>query len=169
MSQFQAAGYNQERKAELDLWSSPAVELPCYLSRRESPSERLHTKKLTEVLRRLWYEWKDILSMYLVPAVEVNGKEVGTKDLFGFQDSLKEMEEQAAAVKEKVKQINSQQFQLDDLDRRVERLMRLEQQHRKRIGKRFKSSSDRVSNHCKSRTVLFFCSLKLAFLMPTLY
>ena len=169
MSQFQAAGYNQERKAELDLWSSPAVELPCYLSRRESPSERLHTKKLTEVLRRLWYEWKDILSMYLVPAVEVNGKEVCTKDLFGFQDSLKEMEEQAAAVKEKVKQINSQQFQLDDLDRRVERLMRLEQQHRKRIGKRFKSSSDRVSNHCKSRTVLFFCSLKLAFLMPTLY
>ena len=169
MAQFQAAGYNQERKAELDLWSSPAVELPCYLSRRESPSERLHTKKLTEVLRRLWYEWKDILSMYLVPAVEVNGKEVCTKDLFGFQDSLKEMEEQAAAVKEKVKQINSQQFQLDDLDRRVERLMRLELQHRKRIGKRFKSSSNRVSNHCKSRTGLFFCSLKLAFLMPTLY
>ena len=146
MAQFQAAGYNQESKAELDLWSSPAVELPCYLSRRESPSERLHTKKLTGVLRRLWYEWKDILFMYLVPSVEVGGKEVCTKDLFGFQDSLKEMEEQVVAVKAKVEQINSVGVKSEDLERRVKRLIRLEQQHRKRIEKIYKTSSNRVSS-----------------------
>ena len=146
MAQFQAAGYNQERKAELDLWSSPAVELPCYLSRRESPSERLHTKKLTGVLRRLWYEWKDILFMYLVPSVEVGGKEVCTKDLFGFQDSLKEMEEQVVAVKATVEQINSVGVKSEDLERRVKRLIRLEQQHRKRIEKIYKTSSNRVSS-----------------------
>ena len=84
--------------------------------------------------------------MYLVPSVEVGGKEVCTKDLFGFQDSLKEMEEQVVAVKAKVEQINSVGIKSEDLERRVKRLIRLEQQHRKRIEKIYKTSSNRVSS-----------------------
>ena len=145
MSQLQAAGYNQDGEDKPDLWTSPTVELPCYLSKRESPSDRLFAKKLTEVLRRLWNEWKDILFMCRVPSIKVGEEEVCTKDLFGVQVSLKEMEEQVAAVKEKVKQVNSEHFKSDDLDRRVERLMRREQQHRKRIEKLYKSANNRVS------------------------
>ena len=145
MSQLQAAGYNKDGEDKPDLWTSPTVELPCYLSKRESPSDRLFTKKLTEVLRRLWNEWKDILFMCRVPSIKVGEEEVCTKDLFGVQVSLKEMEEQVAAVKEKVKQVNSEHFKSDDLDRRVERLMRREQQHRKRIEKLYKSANNRVS------------------------
>ena len=145
MSQLQAAGYNQDGEDKPDLWTSPTVELPCYLSKRESPSDRLFAKKLTEVLRRLWNEWKDILFMCRVPSIKVGEEEVCTKDLLGVQVSLKEMEEQLAAVKEKVKQVNSEHFRSDDLDRRVERLMRLEQQHRKRIEKLYKSANSRVS------------------------
>ena len=83
--------------------------------------------------------------MCRVPSIKVGEEEVCTKDLFGVQVSLKEMEEQVAAVKEKVKQVNSEHFKSDDLDRRAERLMRLEQQHRKRIEKLYKSANSRVS------------------------
>ncbi len=135
MAQLQAAGYNQSSEGIADLWSSRAVELPCYLSKRESPNSRLFTKKLTAVLRRLWNEWKDILFMLGIAAINVGEDKVCTKDLFGVQASLDEMEEQAAAVKEVVKQINS-----EDLDRRVKHLMRLEQHHRARIEKLYKGN-----------------------------
>lgn len=97
--------------------------------------------------------------MYLVPSVEVGGKEVCTKDLFGFQDSLKEMEEQVVAVKAKVEQINSVGVKSEDLERRVKRLIRLEQQHRKRIEKIYKTSSNRVSSRglFTSRHTIFSC------------
>ena len=36
VAQLQAAGYNQRSEGIPDLWSSRVVELPCYLSRRES-------------------------------------------------------------------------------------------------------------------------------------
>lgn len=151
MAQFQAAGYNQEGADKLDLWSSPAVELPCYLTKRESPNKKLHTKKLTEVLQRLWNEWKDILFMCDVSFINVGGEEVCTKDLFGFKDSLKEMEEQVAAVKEKVKHVHLEHFRSEDLDRRAERLIRLEQQYRKRIGKRYKTSINRTPEASEER------------------
>ncbi|XP_022805375.1 uncharacterized protein LOC111342533 [Stylophora pistillata] len=151
MAQFQAAGYNQEGADKLDLWSSPAVELPCYLTKRESPNKKLHTKKLTEVLQRLWNEWKDILFMCDVSFINVGGEEVCTKDLFGFKDSLKEMEEQVAAVKEKVKHVHLEHFRSEDLERRAERLIRLEQQYRKRIGKRYKTSINRTPEASEER------------------
>ena len=151
MAQLQAVGYNRRRRDNPDLWSSPKIELPCYLSKRESPNGSMFTKKLTEVLRSQWNEWKDLLSMYNIDFVKVGDVEVRREDLFGVQASLEEMEEQAAAVKERAKQLSSAPFKSDcfnsaeDVDRRVEQLIRLEQQHRRRIEKLYKNS--RVSKN----------------------
>ena len=117
-----------------DLWSSRVVELPCYLSKRESPNSRLFKKKLTNVLRPLWNELKDILFMFHIGSVKVGEDEVCGKDLFGVHASLEEMEKQAVAAKEAVKQINSENVQ-----RRVNQLIRLEQRHRARIQNLYKS------------------------------
>ena len=138
VAQLQAAGYNQRREGIPDLFLSRVVELPGYLSKRENPSSKLREKKLTKGLRRLWQQLKDILFMRGIPSIKVAEEEVCTKDLFGVQASLEEMEEQAAAVKEVVKQLNS-----EDLDRSVIQLMRQEQRHRASIEKLYKS--DRVS------------------------
>ena len=134
VAQLQAAGYNQRREGIPDLWSSRVVELPCYLCKRESPNSRLFRKKLTNVLRPLWNELKDILFMFRIGSIKVGEEEVCGKDLFGVQASLEEMEKQAAAVREAVKQINS-----EDVQKRVTQLMRLEQRHRAGIEKLYKS------------------------------
>ena len=138
VAQLQAAGYNQRREGIPDLFLSRVVELPGYLSKRENPSSKLREKKLTEGLRRLWQQLKDILFMLGIASIKVAEEEVCAKDLFGVQASLEEMEEQAAAVKEVFKQLNS-----EDLDRSVIQLMRQEQRHRASIEKLYKS--DRVS------------------------
>ena len=139
LAQLQAAGYNQRREGIPDLWSSRVVELPCYLSKRENPSSRLFKKKLTEVLKSLWQQLKDILFMFGIASIKVGEEEVCTKDLFGVQASLEEMEEQAAAIKEVVKEF-VKQMNSDDLDSRVKQLMRQEQRHRARIEKLYKSN-----------------------------
>ena len=135
MAQLQAAGYNQRSEGIPDLWSSCAVELPCYLTKRESPNRRLFTKKLSQVLRLLWNEWKNILFTAGIVSVNIGDAKVHTEELFSNKVSLDEMEKQAAAVKEAVKQVNS-----GDLDVRVTDLIRREQQHRTRIEKRYKSN-----------------------------
>ena len=141
MAQLQAVGFNQRGKDDPDLWSSRKVELPCYLSKRESPNGRMFSKKLAEVLRSHWNEWKDLLSMCNVDYVKVGDVKVCREDLFGVQASLKEMEEQVAAVKEHAKQLSSAPFNTDyfnsaeDLDRQVEQLIHMEHQHRTRIEK----------------------------------
>ena len=137
IANLQAAGYNHGRQDSLNLWSSPSVECAGYLSKTESADNRRFEKKLTEVLRRLWNEWKDILG---VASIKVGEAKVCTKDLFGFQDSLKEMEEQVSAVKEMLSQMK---LENPNLDRRVEELMRQEQRHRARIKKLYKSKKVR--------------------------
>ncbi|XP_020614430.1 uncharacterized protein LOC110052628, partial [Orbicella faveolata] len=144
VAQLQAAGYNQRREGIPDLWSSHVVELPCYLSKRENPSSRLFKKKLTEVLRRLWQQLKDILFRLGIPSIKVGEEEVCTKDLFGVQASLEEMEEQAATVKEVVKEI-VKRINSEDLDRSMKQLMRQEQRHRARIEKLYKSNRSSVT------------------------
>ena len=139
VAQLQAAGYNQRREGIPDLWLSRVVELPCYLSKRQNPSSRLFKKKLTAFLRRLWQELKDILFRLDIPSIKVGEEEVYTKNLFGVQASLEEMEEQAATVKEVLKE-NVQQINAENLDRRVKQLMRQEQRHRARIEKLYKSN-----------------------------
>ena len=94
---------------------------------------------MSEVLRRLWQQLKDILFMLGIASIKVGAEEVCTKDLFGVQASLEEMEEQAAAVKEVVKEV-VKQINSEDLDRRVKQLMRQEQRHRARIEKLYKSN-----------------------------
>lgn len=162
LAQLQAAGYNQRREGIPDLWASRVVELPCYLSKRENPSSRLFKKKLTEVLRRLWQQLKDILFMLGIASIKVGEEEVCTKDLFGVQASLEEMEEQAAAVKEVVKEF-VKQVNSDDLDSRVKQLMRQEQRHRARIEKLYQSN--RVSEvhliEYSHALVSLVCSLRV--------
>ena len=136
VAQLQAAGYNQNEQGTL--WSSPTVECAGYLSRRDSADSRRLKKKLTEVLRRLWNEWKDILFMLRIAAIKVGDADVCTRDLFGLHASLEEMEEQVSAVKKTVNQRMS-----DDLDRRVKHLMRLEKRHRARIEKLYQSNKVR--------------------------
>ena len=140
IANLQAAGYNHGRQGGLNLWSSPSVECAGYLSKTESADSRRFEKKLTEVLRRLWNEWKDILFFLGVASIKVGEGIVCTKDLFGFQDSLKEMEEQVSAVKEMLSQMK---LENPNLDRRVEELMRQEQRHRVRIKKLYKSKKVR--------------------------
>ena len=152
LAQLQAAGYNQRREGIPDLWASRVVELPCYLSKRESPNSRLFRRKLANVLRPLWNELKDILFMFHIGSIKVGEEEVCEKDLFGVQASLEEMEKQAAAVKEAVKQINSENVQ-----RRVNQLIRLEQRHRARIKKLYKSKEVSKVHFIHLQARLFSC------------
>ena len=136
ISQLQAAGYNQgdPGNSNNDLWKSTSVELSCYLSKSESTSKEVIEKKLTIVLRRHWMQWKDLLLMLNISSIRVGEDIVDTKDLFGFQTTLKEMENQVAAVKERISRVHS-----EDMDRRlVEELIRQEQQHRDRINEQHK-------------------------------
>ena len=136
IANLQAAGYNQGRQGSLNLWSSPSVECAGYLSKTESADNRRFEKKLTEVLRRLWNEWRDILLELDVEVIKVGEAVFCTDDIFGRQDSLKEMEEQVSAVKERLSKMT-----LEDrhLERRVEQLKRQEQRHRASIKKLYKS------------------------------
>ena len=152
VAQLQAAGYNQRSEGVPDLWSSHVVELPCYLSKRESPNSRLFRKKLTNVLRPIWNELKDILFMFHIGSIKVGEEEVCGKDLFGVQASLEEMEKQATAVQEAVKQINSEKVQ-----RRVNQLIRLEQRHRARIKKFYKSKEVSKVHFMHLQARLFSC------------
>ena len=141
IAQLQAAGYNQREQGTTtrDLWSSPILECPGYLSKREPPDSKIVKKKLTKVLRRLWSEWKNILFMLGIASIKVGEIDMSTKDLFGVQATLEEMEEQVSVVKKIVNQIKS-----EDVDRPVKQLMRLEQRHRARIERLYKS--DQVRN-----------------------
>ena len=131
IAQFQAVGYNQREPDSPDLWSSPKIELPCYLSERKSPNDTI-----SDVLRSHWNEWKDLLSIYHVEFVQVGDVKVQRHDLFGAQATLEEMEEQVTAVKECARQLSSELFSQDsfhsagELDRRIEQLIRGEKQHR---------------------------------------
>jgi len=138
IAQLQAAGYNQNEQGTPDLWSSPVVECFGYLSKSDSTDDRRFKKKLTKVLRRLWNEWKDILSMCRVTVIEVSNTNVLVEDLFGAQASLEQMEDQVSAVKKEVSQIESR-----EVVRRVKQLMRQEQRHRERIGQQYESNKVR--------------------------
>ena len=143
ISQLQAAGYNRgdSANANNDLWKSTSVEVSSYLSKSESTSKEVIEKKLTIVLRQHWIQWKILLLILQIPSVRVGEAHVDTKDLFGFQATLKEMENQAAAVKERICQAHS-----GEVDRRlVEELTRQEQQHRDRINEQQKRKSVSIS------------------------
>ena len=72
--------------------------------------------------------------MLNIPSIRVGEADVDTRDLFGFQSTLNEMENQVAAVKERISQVQSQ-----DMDGRlVEEMIRQEQQHRDRINEQHK-------------------------------
>ena len=133
VAQLQAAGYNQKTQGALDLWCSPSVECAGYLSKREALGSTSLRKKLTEVLRRHWNEWKDILSLLNVASIKVGEADVRTKDLFGPEASLEEMEDQLSAVKTTVGPIES-----EDIERKVKQMMLQEKQHRARIEKLYR-------------------------------
>ena len=136
ISQLQVAGYNQKMQNTLDLWSSPSIECPGYLSNKESANRQRLEKKLTKILRCIWNEWKDIvhmgLQMGLIGPVRVGEKMIPTEELFSLQASLEDMDEQASAVRPIVRQIGSQ---IPALEGRVRVLMSQEQRHRARIKK----------------------------------
>ena len=136
ISQLQAAGYNQGDPANTtnDLWKSTSVELSCYLNKSDSTSKAVIEKKLAIVLRRHWMQWRDLLFMLGIPSIRVGETNVHTRDLFGFQTTLEEMENQVEAVKERINQVHS-----EDVDGRlVEELIRQEQQLRDRINEQHK-------------------------------
>ena len=136
ISQLQVAGYNQKLQNTLDLWSSPSIECPGYLSNKESANRQRLVKKLTKILRCLWNEWKEILQMSLqmdlIGPVKVGEKVIPTEELFSLQASLEDMDKQASAVRPIMRQIASQ---IPSLEGRVKVLMSQEQRHRARIKK----------------------------------
>ena len=145
IAQLQAAGYNrkgQSSQVSKDLWSSPSVECSGYLSGQESADDRRFRKKLSRTLRAVWSEWRDILFMCNVVSIKVGEEDVCTKDLFGVQSSLEEMEEQVSAVKKTISQFTS-----EDLARRVTQLVRKEQRHRVRIEKLHQRNKVRKAHH----------------------
>lgn len=145
MAQLQASGYNQKSQGHPDLWSSPNVECSGYLRKLDSPDSRRYIKKLTQVLRRLWSEWRDILSILGVAFIKVGENDVRTQDLFGLHTSLKEMEKQVSAVKETVNLVNKN-FPVDQrLQQGIEQMIRMEQRHRARIRTLYKGTEVRES------------------------
>ena len=144
MAQLQASGYNQKSEGHPDLWSSLNVECSGYLRKLDSPDSRRYIKKLTQVLRRLWSEWRDILSILGVAFIKVGENDVRTQDLFGLHASLKEMEKQVSAVKETVNRINKN-FLDQRFQQGIEQMIRMEQRHRARIRTLYKGTEVRES------------------------
>ena len=110
---LQTARYNQVIRTTgagaddtLDLWSSPSIELPCYVNRNDRPEEKI----LAQNLRTLWAEWKDILNQANIGTVKVNGAKVEIKSLFNYTNNFQELELQAEAVKEVTKGLSSENF-----------------------------------------------------------
>jgi len=136
IAQLQAVGYNQNEKGTRDLWYSPTVDCAGYLSKRVSWCNRSFRKKLSEVLRSDWEEWKNILSILGIASIKVGDVIVCTRDLFGLQASLEEMEDQVSAVKKAVNQM-IEPDDSNDIGRRVNEFMLQEKQHRARIEKLF--------------------------------
>ena len=132
LSQFQAAGYNQGDLVDSkDLWASPSLELSCFLSKSEFPSEKRYETKLTNVLRLHWSQWKDLLFMLNIHSIKIDDCDFPTRDLFGIQASLDQMEKQVAAA---IKEIGGR-IECEDVTRRVTQLIREEQRHRARVTK----------------------------------
>ncbi|CAH3140896.1 unnamed protein product [Pocillopora meandrina] len=147
LSQFQAAGYNQGDLADSkDLWASPSLELSCFLSKSELPSEKRYETKLTNVLRPHWIQWKDLLFMLNIQSIKIDDCDFPTRDLFGIQASLDEMEKQVAAA---VKEIGGR-IESEDVSRRVTQLIREEQRHRARVTKFHKRKE--TDKPCKNKT-----------------
>lgn len=132
LSQFQAAGYNQGDLVDSkDLWASPSLELSCFLSKSEFPSEKRYETKLTNVLRLHWSQWKDLLFMLNIHSIKIDDCDFPTRDLFGIQASLDQMEKQVAAA---IKEIGGR-IECEGVTRRATQLIREEQRHRARVTK----------------------------------
>ena len=87
--------------------------------------------------------------MLNVASIKVGEADVSTKDLFGPEASLEEMEDQLSAVKTTVGPIES-----EDIERKVKQMMLQEKQHRARIeklyrGKRVRKIYEFISQHEK--------------------
>ena len=110
MAQLNAAGYNLTHPdavgEQVDLWKAPCIELPCYLSKRESPDHR----KLTNVLRTLWGEWRDLLLAAGIAKITVEDKEVEVGTLFRPGSSLKYMELEVLAAKKVTSNMTSEEI-----------------------------------------------------------
>ena len=140
VAQLQAVGYNQSEESSQDLWSSPAIECSGYLNKSESGHDKKN-KKLVEVLRNVWNEWKDLLLMQKIQSIKVGDKEIDTWALFGHRLSLEEMEAQVSVVKKILSQIKS-----EDLQRKVSQMIIKEERHRFRIEEMYKAGKVRIDS-----------------------
>ena len=140
VAQLQAVGYNQSEKSSQDLWSPSAIECSGYLNKSELGHEKKN-KKLVEVLRNVWNEWKDLLFMQSIHSIKVGDKEIDTRALFGHRLSLEEMEAQVSVVKKILSQIQS-----EDLQRKVSQMIKKEERHRFRIEEMYKDGKVRIDS-----------------------
>ena len=140
VAQLQAVGYNQREKSSQDLWSPSAIECSGYLKKSELGHEKKN-KKLVEVLRNVWNEWKDLLFMQKIRSIKVGDKEIDTRALFGHRLSLEEMEAQVSVVKKILSQHKS-----DDLQRKVRQMIKKEERHRCRIEEMYKDGKVRIDS-----------------------
>ena len=138
VAQLKAVGYNQGEKSSQDLWSSPAIECSGYLKKSELGHEKKY-KKLVEVLRNVWNEWKDLLLMQKIQSIKLGDEEIDTRALFGHRLSLEEMEAQVSVVKKVLSQIKS-----EDLQRKVSQMIIKEERHRFRIEEMYKDGKVRI-------------------------
>ena len=140
MAQLQASGYNQNWQGHSDLWSSPKLECSGYISKVEARDGKRYIRKLTQVLRQCWNQWKDVLSKLRIFRIKVGKSDVRTDDLFGLHASLEEMEQQVSAVNERVNQIQKNDEIIQQV---IELMVRTEQQHRARIKTLYKGTKVR--------------------------
>ena len=138
VAQLKADGYGPSEKGSQDLWSSPAIECSGYLHKSELGHEKKN-KKLAEVLRNVWNEWKDILLTQKILYIKVGDKVIGTMVLFGHQLSLEEMEAQVSVVKTILSQSQS-----EDLQTKVRQMIKKEERHRSRIEEMYKDGKVRI-------------------------
>ena len=140
VAQLKAVGYNQSEKSSQDLWSSPVIECSGYLNKSELGHDKKN-KKLVEVLRNVWNEWKDLLLMQNIQSIKLGDKEIDTRFLFGHRLSLEEMEAQVSVVKKILSQIKS-----EDLQRKVSQMIKKEERHRFRIEEMYKDEKVRIDS-----------------------
>ena len=110
IAQLQASGYNNSILdtvgGSVDLWESPSIGLSYQIKKRDSPDHG----RVTETRRNFNTEWKGLLLMAGIEAVQVGEELIERDRLFSPQISLEDLKLQVTAVKIATRNLESNEL-----------------------------------------------------------